>query len=63
MVVSISPTHYEKFREAALGEGILFQYIGIVKGNRLKINQWVNLAVSQLEKAWRRTGDGRLCEN
>ncbi|MDD5497541.1 MAG: phosphoribosylformylglycinamidine synthase subunit PurL [Atribacterota bacterium] len=63
IVVSISPTHYEKFREAALGEGILFQYIGIVKGNRLKINQWVNLAVSQLEKAWRRTGDGRLCEN
>lgn len=58
IVVSISPTHYEKFREAALGEGILFQYIGIVKGNRLKINQWVNLAVSQLEKAWRITKTG-----
>ena len=53
IVISISPTHYEKFREAALGEGIPFQYIGIVKGNRLKINQWVNLAVSQLEKSWR----------
>lgn len=58
IVVSISPTHYEKFREAALGEGILFQYIGIVKGNRLKVNRWINLAVSQLEKAWRITKTG-----
>jgi len=58
IVVSISPTHYEKFREAALGEGILFQYIGIVKGNRLKVNRWINLAVSQLEKSWRITKTG-----
>ena len=53
MVVSISPTHSEKFRETARGEGIPFHYIGRVKGNRLKINQWINLAVSQLEKSWR----------
>ncbi len=58
MVISISPTHSEKFIEAALGEGIPFQYIGIVKGNRLKVNQWINLAVSQLEKAWRITKTG-----
>jgi phosphoribosylformylglycinamidine synthase len=53
MVVSISPTHSEKFMKTARGEGIPFHYIGRVKGNRLKINQWINLAVSQLEKSWR----------
>jgi len=54
IIVSINPSNYEDFVEIAQQENIPFQQIGMVKKDCLKINQWVNLPVSQLEKAWRR---------
>ncbi|GAB4116470.1 MAG: phosphoribosylformylglycinamidine synthase subunit PurL [Candidatus Caldatribacteriota bacterium] len=53
IVVSVSIPYSQEFMETALQRGVPIQQIGIVKGDRLRINQWVDLSVNQLEKAWR----------
>ena len=54
IVVTVNPSNYGQFIKTIGQDNVPFQQIGIVKGDHLKINHWVNLAVNQLEKAWRR---------
>jgi len=56
IIVSINPIDYDRFINIILKEAIPFQRIGTVKGNRLKINQWINVSLKDIEKAWRRNG-------
>ncbi len=52
IIVTVNLSNYDQFIKTIGQESLPFQQIGIVKGNRLIINQWINLPVSQLEKAW-----------
>ncbi len=54
IVVTVNPSNYGQFIKTIGQDNVPFQQIGIVKGDHLKINHWVNLPVNQLEKAWRR---------
>ena len=54
IIISVHPGNAKKIIEFAKKDGIPFQQIGSVGGNNLKINQWINLPVEKLEKAWRR---------
>lgn len=54
IVVTVNPEKAQEFIKHLQKEEIPFQQIGLVKGNYLKINQWINLPVEKLTKAWRR---------
>jgi len=54
IIISVHPGNAKKIIEFAKKDGIPFQQIGSVGGDNLKINQWINLPVEKLEKAWRR---------
>jgi phosphoribosylformylglycinamidine synthase subunit PurL len=54
IVVTVNPEKTQEFINYLQKEGIPFQQIGFVKRNNLKINQWINLPVEKLTKAWRR---------
>jgi phosphoribosylformylglycinamidine synthase len=57
IIVSIDPSNIDNFIKIARSDKIPFQRIGMVKGNHLKINQWVNLPLEELEKSWRCKGN------
>lgn len=54
IVVTVNHEKAQGFIDCLQKEEIPFQQIGLVKGNYLKINQWINLPVEKLTKAWRR---------
>jgi phosphoribosylformylglycinamidine synthase subunit PurL len=54
IVVTVNPMKTYELVKYAQRKGIPFQQIGSVKGKNLKINEWINLPVGKLEKAWRR---------
>jgi phosphoribosylformylglycinamidine synthase subunit PurL len=54
IIVTVNPVKTYEFVKYAQRKGIPFQQIGSVKGKNLKINEWINLPVGKLEKAWRR---------
>ena len=54
IIVSANAEKAKKVAEFAKNDKIPFQPLGYVKGNCLKINDWINIPVSQLKKAWHR---------
>jgi len=53
IIVTVKPSNYNQFTKMIRRDKVPFQQIGIVKGDHLKINHWVNLSINQMEKAWR----------
>ncbi|MFA5564171.1 MAG: AIR synthase-related protein, partial [Candidatus Caldatribacteriota bacterium] len=53
IIVSVHHENTGKIIKFAQKEGIPIKKIGHVKGDNLKINQWVNLPVEKMEKVWR----------
>ncbi|MDD5635938.1 MAG: phosphoribosylformylglycinamidine synthase subunit PurL, partial [Atribacterota bacterium] len=53
IIVSVHHENTGKLIKFAQKEGIPIKKIGHVKGDNLKINQWVNLPVEKMEKVWR----------
>lgn len=53
IIVSVDASFSGEFLETAWQRGVPIQQIGKVKGDRLKINQWIDLSVNQLKEAWR----------
>mgnify|MGYP005846368425 CR=1 FL=1 len=53
IVVTLAPTDYQALADLASGLAVPLTRLGEVGGGRLQIGEWIDLAVAELEDAWR----------